>query len=109
MARSGSNGPNLSTMEAVAIASQFGVTLAVAVGLGLFVGQWLDGVAHTSFVFTLIGVLLGLAAGATSGVTIYRAAMRKGGFERQARPSTSGQDKANDGNDEPHIEDTYRR
>jgi F0F1-type ATP synthase assembly protein I len=94
-------------MEAVAIASQFGVTLAVSVGLGLFVGQWLDGVAHTSFVFMLIGVLLGLAAGAMSGMTVYRAAMRKGGFERQARTTKSGPDTANDGNDEPHIEDPY--
>jgi F0F1-type ATP synthase assembly protein I len=108
MARSGSNGPTLSTLQAVAIASQFGVTLAVSVGLGLFVGGWLDGVAHTSFVFTLVGVLLGLAAGAMSGMTIYRAAMRKGGFERQARTTTSKRDTANDGSTEPETEDTER-
>jgi ATP synthase protein I len=77
MAGSGRNGPALSTIQAVAIASQFGVSLAVAVGLGLFLGQWLDGVVHTSPVFTLLGVFLGLAGGVSSGVTIYRSAMRK--------------------------------
>jgi ATP synthase protein I len=77
MAGSGRNGPALSTIQAVAIASQFGVALAAAVGLGLFVGQWLDGVTHTSPVFTLLGVFLGLAGGVSSGVTIYRSAMRK--------------------------------
>ena len=101
MARSGSGGPNLSTIEAVAIASQFGVTLAVAVGVGLFVGQWLDGVTHTSFVFTLIGVLLGLGGGVASGLTIYRAAMRRGGFVQQARTARPERDDANDGNTEP--------
>ena len=101
MARSGKSGPNLSTIEAVAIASQFGVTLAVAVGAGLFVGLWLDGRAHTSFIFTLIGVLLGLVAGVASGLTIYRAAMRRGGFEQQLRAAPRGRDDANDGDTEP--------
>lgn len=94
MARSGPNGPPLSTIQALAIASQFGITLAVSVGLGLFVGQWLDGVAHTSIVFTLVGVLLGLVAAAASGVTLYRSAMRKGGFEVSARSTPAKTDDA---------------
>ena len=39
--------PGLSTAQLLAVASQFGLSLAVAVGLGLVGGQWLDGQAHT--------------------------------------------------------------
>ena len=68
--------PSPSVVQSLAIASQFGITLAVSVLLGAFVGQWLDARANTGIVFTLIGVLLGLAAAATSTVRIYRAFLR---------------------------------
>lgn len=78
----------LTTYQSLAIASQFGVSLAAAVALGLLVGQWLDARAGTGVVFTLIGVFLGLAAASMSTVTIYRAALRRRGRGSAANPTT---------------------
>jgi F0F1-type ATP synthase assembly protein I len=69
--------PTLSTFQALAVASQFGVTLAVCVVVGVLAGQWLDSQLHTGILFTLIGVLVGLATAGTSTVRLYRATMRK--------------------------------
>jgi F0F1-type ATP synthase assembly protein I len=68
--------PSISVVQSLAIASQFGITLAVSVVLGYFVGQWLDARIGTGIIFTLIGVLVGLVAAATSTVRIYRAFLR---------------------------------
>jgi len=78
--------PSLSVVQSLAIASQFGITLAVSVVLGVFVGQWLDTRFNTGIIFTLIGVLLGLVAAATSTVRIYRAFLR-GATTESARPT----------------------
>ena len=59
------------------MASQFGITLAVSVVLGVLAGQWLDAHLNTGIIFTLIGVLIGLAAAGTSTVRLYRATLRK--------------------------------
>src|SRR5688500_13698155 len=74
--------PSLTTVQALTIASQFGVTLAVAVALGLFAGQWLDSRLGTAIVFTLIGVFLGLGTAVTSTVGIYRAFLRRSAASR---------------------------
>ena len=51
-----------------------GFQLAIAVGLGLFLGYWLDSKLRTTPLFTILGVLLG----ATSGmVGIYRSVYPK--------------------------------
>ena len=78
MARSPSDpkAPTLTIVQALAVASQFGITLVVAVVLGFFVGQWLDSRLNTGIVFTLIGVLVGLAGTAVSFVSLYRATLR---------------------------------
>ena len=68
--------PGLTTAQSLAVASQFGVSLAVGVGLGLVAGQWLDGMAHTAPLFTLIGVPAGLILGISSVVALYRATLR---------------------------------
>jgi F0F1-type ATP synthase assembly protein I len=68
--------PGLTTIQSLAVASQFGVSLAIGVGLGVFVGQWLDGQLHTSLVFTLIGAFAGLALAVTSIVMLFRATLR---------------------------------
>ena len=68
--------PGLTTAQSLAVASQFGVTLAVGVGLGLLAGQWLDGQIHTGIVFTMLGVFAGLVAGVASTVTLYRGTLR---------------------------------
>ena len=93
-------GPTLSIVQALAVASQFGVTLVVAVVLGFFVGQWLDSRLNTGIIFTLIGVFLGLAGTATSTVTLYRATLRKSESEWHARTRTSARDSADDGDTE---------
>lgn len=77
--------PGLTTTQSLAVASQFGISLAVSVGLGLFAGQWLDGRFNTSFLFTLIGVFAGLAMGITSIVAFYRATLRSSALEWRSR------------------------
>lgn len=46
-----------------------GLQLAIAVGLGFFLGYWLDSKIGTTPLFIIIGVLLGATAGF---LTIYR-------------------------------------
>jgi F0F1-type ATP synthase assembly protein I len=71
----------LTTAQSLGVASQFGVTLAVGVGLGLLAGQWLDSLLHSGVVLTMIGALVGLVAGTASTVTLYRATLRKSAQE----------------------------
>jgi len=70
-------GPTVTTVQALAVASQFGITLAVSVVLGYFAGHWLDERLNTGVLFTLIGVLLGLAASISNTVRLYRALLRR--------------------------------
>jgi F0F1-type ATP synthase assembly protein I len=97
MARSPSDhrGPPLSVIQSLAIASQFGITLAVSVVLGFFVGQWLDTRFGTGIVFSLIGVLVGLAAAATSTVRIYQGFLKRSATVR-SRPHTVDDDDEKD-------------
>ncbi len=69
--------PSVTTVQALAVASQFGITLAVSVVLGYFAGHWLDDRLGTGIIFTLIGVLLGLVAAITNTVRLFRALLRK--------------------------------
>jgi len=78
--------PGLTTAQSLAVASQFGLSLAVAVALGLVGGQWLDGQAHTGLLFTLIGVLVGLILGVSGIVALYRATLRSS--EREWRDTS---------------------
>jgi len=82
--------PSITTVQSLAVASQFGITLAVSVILGIFAGQWLDGRLNTGFpLFTLIGVLLGLVAASTNTVRLYRATLRKSESEWHAQTTES--------------------
>jgi F0F1-type ATP synthase assembly protein I len=89
-------GSTITTIQALAVASQFGITLAVSVVLGIFVGQWLDDRLHTGIIFTLIGVLLGLVGAATNTVRLYRALLRKSESDRHAQTTQSARS-ADDG------------
>src|SRR5437764_14080770 len=80
--------PGLTTAQSLAVASQFGVALAVGVGLGLVAGQWLDGQVQTGPLFTLIGVFAGLILGMSSIVALYRATLRSS--EREWRDESAG-------------------
>jgi len=68
--------PTVTTVQALAVASQFGITLAVSVVLGYFAGHWLDDRLSTGIIFTLIAVLLGLVAATLNTVRLYRAVMK---------------------------------
>ena len=68
--------PTVTTFQALAVASQFGITLAISVVLGYFAGHWLDDRLNTGIIFTLIGVLLGLVAAVLNTVRLYSALMR---------------------------------
>ena len=82
-------GPTITTVQALAVASQFGITLAVSVVLGFFVGQWLDDRFKTGVLFILIGVLLGLVGAATNTVRLYRALLRKSESDYHAQTTES--------------------
>ena len=71
--------PTISTLQSLAVASYFGASLAVSVVLGVLAGRWLDEHLNTGYLFTLIGVLLGLVSATASGVRLYRATLRKSG------------------------------
>jgi F0F1-type ATP synthase assembly protein I len=89
--------PTVSTFQALAVASQFGITLAACVILGYFAGHWLDDRLNSAIIFTLIGVLLGLVAAVLNTVRLYRALMGKVEFDKHARTTRSAP-QANDGN-----------
>jgi len=94
--------PTISIVQSLAVASYFGVSLAVSVVLGYLAGQWVDGRLNTSIIFTLIGVLLGLAGAMVSAVRVYRATFNKRTeIERHAQTTESAPDVANEnGGDE---------
>lgn len=82
--------PGLTTAQSLAVASQFGITLAVAVALGVFAGQWLDGLMRTGIVLTLIGALVGFVAEVASAITLYRATLRRSLLEWRDQPKRRG-------------------
>jgi Putative F0F1-ATPase subunit Ca2+/Mg2+ transporter len=67
------------------------VTLAVGVGLGLFAGQWLDGLFHSGIVLTLVGAFVGLVTGITSTISLYRATLRKSALEWREEENAAAQ------------------
>ena len=93
--------PTISIVQSLAVASYFGVSLAVSVFLGYLAGQWVDGHLNTGIVFTLIGVLLGLVAASTSAVRLYRATLNKGEAPGGARTTESAQSVDEDDDQEP--------
>jgi F0F1-type ATP synthase assembly protein I len=83
----------------LAVASQFGVTLAICVVLGYLAGHWLDDRLNTGIIFTLIGVLLGLVAAVLNTVRLYSALMRTSASARSTHnaQTTESVRTANDG------------
>jgi F0F1-type ATP synthase assembly protein I len=82
-------GPTVTTFQALAVASQFGITLAVSVVLGFLAGHWLDERLNTGIIFTLIGVLLGLVGSTANTVRLYRNLLRQSESERHAQTTES--------------------
>src|SRR3954447_16909561 len=90
-------GPSVTTFQALAVASQFGITLAVSVVLGYFAGHWLDERLNTGLIFTLISVLLRLAASISNPARVYRALLRKASESDSRAQTTESTHTANDG------------
>jgi F0F1-type ATP synthase assembly protein I len=68
---------NLTTLQAIALATQLGLAFAVAVLMGLFIGHLADDWLGTLPILTILGALLGLAAGAYSSAQIGQMLIRK--------------------------------
>jgi F0F1-type ATP synthase assembly protein I len=106
--------PTVTTFQALAVASQFGITLAICVVLGYFAGHWLDDRLGTGIIFTLIGVLLGLVAAVLNTMRLYAALMRNR-EDLSSTPNTAqttpSARTANDGNqldeESDKLTDTY--
>jgi len=64
---------NLSIWQAVAFATELGIAFAAAVLLGLFIGRIADDrLGNAVPIFTILGSLIGLAAGVYSSAQIVR-------------------------------------
>ena len=68
---------SLGTWQAIGIVTQFGVTCAVAVWLGYFLGSWLDARLGTGLIFSLIGALGGMISAVTSTVVMLQRLQRR--------------------------------
>lgn len=79
---------SLKTWEALGIVTQFGVTCAVAVWLGFLLGNWIDGLLGTGFVFGLIGALGGMISAITSTLQLMKVANRRAATRQQSSPRT---------------------
>lgn len=51
-----------STLRALAIISQLGLSIAIPLGIGIFLGIWLDSTFKTNPWLTLAGIAIGLVA-----------------------------------------------
>ena len=69
--------PNLTTLQALGIVTQFGVTCAVAVWLGYLLGSWLDGRLGTGLLFTIVGALGGMISTITGTIRLMNYVQRR--------------------------------
>ena len=67
----------LGAWQAIGIVTQFGVTCAVAVWLGYFLGSWVDARLGTGLIFSLIGALGGMISAITSTVVMLQRLQRR--------------------------------
>ncbi len=65
--------PNPASLAALTLAGQLGMSIALPIVAGVWLGQYLDEKLGTTAVFLVLGVLLGLACG---GYEAYRVLMK---------------------------------
>ncbi len=75
-----------STLRALAIMSQLGLSIAVPLGLGILLGVWLDSQFHTNPWLTLVGIALGMVVAVVTMAQLLR-------FQRD--PEDVARDRAN--------------
>ncbi len=76
-------GSHRELLEHLGLIIQMGLTIVVAILLGFFGGQWLDGRLETGMVFTFVGLALGVASGFRSAYELVRRALSSSRGERQ--------------------------
>ena len=72
------DGDQFTVWRAFALATQFGATLGICVGIAVYIGEQLDARLHTAPLFILVCILLGLIVGTASGVQLIRLSLRRG-------------------------------
>ena len=68
--------PNSTVWAPLALMGQLGFTIAVPIVLGVFLGNYLDGLLHTNHFILLFGLLLGLIAGIYGAYRLFTRAMK---------------------------------
>ncbi len=64
--------PPPSVWGSLALVGQLGLTIALPIALFAILGNYLDGVLHTSHVFILCGLLLGLISGIYGAYRLFK-------------------------------------
>lgn len=50
-------------MKALGLLTYIGILMVVSIGIGYFLGAWLDGLVNTEPVISIIGLIIGVGAG----------------------------------------------
>lgn len=84
--------PRLTATQSIGIAAEFGSLLAVSVIVGALVGTWLDGRLGSELVFTVAGVIVGLASAGAITMRHYRLVMRQRAADLAATAASGASD-----------------
>lgn len=50
-------------MKALGLLTYIGILMVVSIGIGYFLGNWLDGLLNTDPVISIIGLIIGVGSG----------------------------------------------
>lgn len=75
--RNGQQNPQDEEFNAVAFASQFGISVALPVVGGAFLGQYLDNLFHTTPKMTLSGIMIGMLLSITNAYFLIKKLISK--------------------------------
>ena len=66
-----------SSLEALTLITQLGLTIAIPIVLGVAAGHWIDGKLGTGMVFSLILLIIGIAGGITGAYRLVAAVVKR--------------------------------
>jgi F0F1-type ATP synthase assembly protein I len=103
--------PDGSRFTAWALVGQLGLTMAASIVFGILLGLWLDGIAGTRPLFTLLFSLIGITAGSLAGYRAVASVFAQFDSERAARtaPNRESEPSADAHNTDPSDHDTKPR